>query len=321
MNISSSIGLKGRFRFVMRKASTNEITKELPWTDNIVLDSGLARMSARDQQWGNMCLVGSGNATPLPTDTGLTNFVASSYSVVNDYNGANATVEPYYVSYTRVYRFPEGSATGTLREVALGWANNSAWNKALIVDENGTPTDLVKLADEYLDVYCQVRMYVESSYSGSVQLLDKNDNLQSTHTVTGLPVLIAGYGSHPSAFGSLNYTINNLSTRLFDGTIGSSLVSRPNGGQLDYNGYNGSGIAITYPTATSMLTTMVYGLDSGNGSIRSIYIGRYDNFGYLHGSSSDCCGFKFQIDPPIVKNSTQKLRIQHLLTWGRYTGP
>lgn len=320
MKLSSSIGLKGRFKFVMRKASTNEITKELPWTDNIVLDSGLARMSDQGQQWGNMCLVGSGNATPLPTDTGLTNFVASSLSVVDAYNGANATVEPYYVSFTMVYRFPEGSATGTLREVALGWANNSAWNKALIADENGTPTDLVKLADEYLDVHCQVRMYVESSYSGSVQLLDKNDNVLSTHTVTGLPVLIAGFSSSPHAFGSLTYTTQNRSTRLFDGIIGSSLVSKPNGSAHLYSASNGSGIAITYPTVTSMLTTMVYGLNSGNGNISSIYIGRYDNIGYMNGSAGDCCGFKFQIDPPIVKDDTQKLRIQHLLTWGRFTG-
>ena len=316
MNVHSSIGLKGRFKFVMQKASTGEITKETCWTDNIVLDTGLARMSVSNSIFFDKCLVGSGNSVPLVTDTSLTQFVASSTQIVNKYMSSNATTEPYYLGAVIVFRFAEGVGTGTLREVGLGWSNTNAWNKALIVDNDGNPADLVKLEDEFLDIYCEVRMYVESSYSGSIQLLDKNDNVISEHIVTGLPV-IQNSDFKPSNFGGGWYGVYSSGTKLYTGNMGTSIVTQPNGSELYHYEENGSSLSITYPTQTSMLTEIVYGLSSTIGSIKSCHISRKDNFAYTPFSSSEG-GYKFEFDPPIEKNNTQKLRFRHLLTWGRY---
>lgn len=316
MNVHSSVGLKGRFKFVMQKASTGEITKETCWTDNIVLDTGLARMSVTGSNFFDRCLVGSGNSVPLVTDTSLTQFVASSTQMVNKYMSSNATTEPYYLGAVIVFRFAEGVGTGTLREVGLGWSNVNAWNKALIVDNEGNPTDLVKLEDEFLDIYCEVRMYVESSYSGSIQLLDKNDNVISEHTVTGLPVIQNTY-FEPLNFGGSWYPYYSFGTKLYTGNMGTSIVTQPNGEELAHYEGNGSSFSITFPTQTSMLTEIVYGLNSAIGSIKSCHISRKDNFSHTP-YSSWAGGYKFEFNPPIEKNNTQKLRFRHLLTWGRY---
>lgn len=314
MKISTALGLQARFKFVLHKASTGEISNELPWTRNIVLDSGLARMS--QGHWVDRCMVGSGNTVPLPTDTSLTSFVASTTTITSITQQLNSTVEPYYTAYTVCFRFNEGVGTGTLREVGLGWTDDRAWNKALILDNDGNPTDLVKLADEFLDIYCQIRVYAQSSYSGTVKLYDKNGTELSTHTVTGLPVIIGG-GLNFSRFGDGTYTTAGSGFTFYDGNIGTSLTSTPNGSYFDMSNIT---TTVTYPTTTSMLTTTVAGLDKLNGSIRSLFIKRKDTFGATYNMWDVSDGYKFQFDPPIVKNNTQKLQIRHLLTWGRFTG-
>ena len=75
MNLEMNNEVGARFKLVARKASTEEITRETDWFQNIVLDTGLARMSVG--VYIDRCCVGTGNSTPVATQTQLDTFKAS----------------------------------------------------------------------------------------------------------------------------------------------------------------------------------------------------------------------------------------------------
>lgn len=294
-----------RFKFIVRKACDDSIARETEWFHNLVLDTGLARMSVG--QWIDRCCVGTGNSTPVATQTALDAFVASTTTWQATSTAVQVTTAPYYYSATVTWRFAQGVAAGNISEVGLGWGNTTLWNRALIKDSNGNPTTITVLADEYLDVVSEVRVYPAQSLSGSFNLLDKTGAVISTHTYTGIPSLSGGasvvFNKVYLGWG----TNDSWYPAVYSGNIGT-ITTEPSA-KLG-NGYP----AITYPTATSCKCIATFDLNTANGTHKSLSLPVYNLC-----SVSLTTGYQLQISPTITKTSAQIMTYTFELSWGRYT--
>lgn len=298
MNVQINNYIGARFKLVARKASTEEITRETEWFKNIVLDTGLNQMSVGT--WIDRVRVGSGNSTPVASQTQLDNTIASTTTVLNGSSSVSkqTTTSPYYVAAKRTYRFAEGVAAGNISEVGCGWGTGLAlWNRALVKDLNGTPTTITVLSDEFLDVIVEVRYYPTQSFSGSFNLLDKTGGIVSSHTYTGIP-----------KFDETNTTeFTKVSGRvlyLYSGSMNG--VTTPPTSSL-----GGVATTSTYPSSTKLTCTSSIPLTTANGSIKTAML-------YFNTITSDSSAYKFEIEPPIVKTDKMVLSFTLSISWHRY---
>ena len=303
MNVQINNSVGARFKLVARKASTEEITRETEWFKNIVLDTGLNRMSVGT--WIDRVRVGSGNSTPVASQTQLDNTIASTSTVLSgsELTSKQTTTSPYYAAAKRTYRFAEGVAAGNISEVGCGWGTGLAlWNRALVKDLNGNPTTITVLSDEFLDVIVEVRYYPTQSFSGSFNLLNKTGGIVSSHTYTGLPQFLEASVSFIKVAG--------VSIYLYSGSMNNETTSPTS--TLG----NVSAIS-TYPFPKTLTCTSSFPLAVANGSIRTV---RQTFNTITSASSTTGSAYKFEIDPPIVKTDQMVLSFTFSISWDRYEG-
>ncbi|WP_180122917.1 hypothetical protein [Acinetobacter sp. YH12086] len=302
-NIEMQVGAK--FKIAVKKH--NKVIKETGWSDNIVLDSGLSRMSVG--RWIDRCCVGTGNSTPLASQTMLDNFVAASTTAKGSSAVANTAAQPYYYGQRIVWGFSVGSATGNISEVGLGWGNYDLWNRALIRDIAGNPTTITVLSDEVLEVTSEVRCYPASSISGGFQLVDKNDNLISSHSYVGLPTI-----ANASVFITDKITLGYSGGNSVLYTASASNVAMPTGLTtipVMYGDNAADANNTTYPTTTSAKAICTFPPSRANFDHRFIFLRNnlLANMGI---------GYKLEITPPIPKTNTESLTYEFVMSWGRY---
>lgn len=304
MNVQINNSVGARFKLVARKASTEEITRETEWFKNIVLDTGLNRMSVGT--WIDRVRVGSGNSTPVASQTQLDSTIASTNTVLNgsELISKQTSTLPYYVAAKRTYRFPEGVAAGNISEVGCGWGTGSdLWNRALVKDLNGDPTTITVLSDEFLDVIVEVRHYPTQSFSGSFNLLDKAGQIVSSHTYTGLPQFAEG--ASPT-FNKVTGTF----VQLYSGDM-NGVVTTPSSPLASLSTVS------TYPSPRTLTFTNSFPLNTANGSIKTVQqLFTTISIASTYGGSS----YKFEIDPPIVKTDQMVLSFTTSISWDRYEG-
>lgn len=303
MNVQINNSVGARFKLVARKASTEEITRETEWFKNIVLDTGLNQMSVGT--WIDRVRVGSGNSTPIASQTQLDNTIASTTTVQTSGSiTKQTTTSPYYVAAKITYRFAEGVAAGNISEVGCGWgAGLALWNRALVKDLNGNPTTITVLSDEFLDVIVEVRYYPTQSFSGNFNLLNKVGEIVGSHTYTGLP-----------EFAETNIVpfskLNGVRVDLYSGVMNS--ITTPPSGSLGY-----STTTPTYPSPKTLTCTTSFPLNTANGSIKTIR----QTFTTISTTTSYAgSAYKFEIDPPIVKTNLMVLSFTFSISWDRYEG-
>lgn len=304
MNVQINNSVGARFKLVARKASTEEITRETEWFKNIVLDTGLNQMSVGT--WIDRVRVGSGNSTPVASQTQLDNTIASTTAVLSGSESVlkQTTTSPYYVAANRTYRFAEGVAAGNISEVGCGWGTGlDLWNRALVKDLNGDPTTITVLSDEFLDVIVEVRYYPTQSFSGNFNLLDKTGGVVSNHTYTGLPQF--------SESTSVNFNkVSGTRTHLYSGSMNSVDTSPTS--ELGYVNPNS-----TYPSPKTLTCTTSFPLTVANGSIKTVR----QLFNTISSASTNSgSAYKFEIDPPIVKTDQMILSFTFSISWDRYEG-
>jgi len=297
MNLNIHTGLGARFKLQVRKLGTNKITKESAWSDNIVLDSGLARMSVGT--WIDRCCVGTGNSMPVASQVALDNFLASTTTNSSKVISLQTVTAPYYSQITQKWSFGIGVAAGNISEIGLGWGNANLWDRALVKDASGNPTTITVLADEYLDVTSEIRIYPKASVKGAFNLLDKTGAVKSTHNYAGIPYL-----SRTVDYANGKLTFDYV--RLYAGDMGGSATSQPTG-IMSIGGLN-----ITYPTPTSAQCIATFSLNNANNSHRSITL----TIGGL--GIHEHTLYKMQIDPPITKTNLQVMTYTVTMSWGRY---
>lgn len=306
MNFQANIQVGALFKLIVHKGNPEQPSKETSLFHNLVLDAGLDRLSVGSAI--NRVCVGSGNSAPVVTQTALDAFIASTTTTQgSDISGTQVATSPYYYWVRRTYRFGEGIAAGNLSELGIGWSNTNLFNRALIKDANSNPTTITVLADEFLDVVVELRLYPKMSFTNSFNLLDKLGNIISTHTVTGMP-LFATAGS--LILGPVSICKDqNGDFKMFSGDMGAGVNVYPAGTEYITSSAN---ITISYPSGRSCKAQVKFPLNLGNGTHRSFFapVKLVSNGAHF--------GYKCQIDPPIYKNNTQEIQYSFTLNWDRY---
>jgi hypothetical protein len=303
-NLGVQVGAK--FKLVVHKGDGKPV-RETSWFHNLVLDSGLDRLSVGPPY--DRCCVGTGNSTPTTTQTQLDNFVGSTTTIQAESAGQQTSNTPYYMFNSIQWRFAQGVATGNISEVALGWSNTSLFNRALIKDGNGNPTTITVLSDEYLDVYSEVRGYLNQNISGSFNLLDKVGSVISQHTYIGAAKFV--YGGTNGRLNKLSVYGNSYPHKVWSGVIQSGATSAPSGTS---NGTFVVGTSNSYPTSRKCQAVCTFGLTEANMTHQTIV---FNINGFFSGSGY--ANFQIQISPTIAKTSSQVMTYTVELTWDRYT--
>lgn len=301
------VGLSGRFHLVKRRASDDAIVETREFANRIT-DAGLNR-------WGSggvidRCLVGSGNTPPTVNDVQLANRVATSTTIQNPAVTFAYSAAERWQEYSTGYRFAAGSATGTLAEVGMGWADTGLWSRALIRDTQGNPTSLTLLADEYLDVFYTVRLQFPAADTVGTVTLGGTEhtwtmrpaNLQSGATwgtLFGYP--LAGHSAsyeHASAYtGDLVATANATPTGSMSNFGGPYSVAPYIDGTSAGSFYRDFSATSAAGKNTGSIKTVVFSLSALNGGTQLQWQ----------------CAFT----PVIPKTNTQTLKLTLRVSWAR----
>ena len=311
MNFKIEQQIGARFKLVKHKGNPDKSHYESGWSNNLVLDSGLNRMSVGT--WIDRLSVGSGSSAPIPSQTGLDNRIATTIDRQDWQPILNTTEDPIWYGIRMRYRFAEGVAAGNLSEVGLGWADNSMWNRALIRDQDGTPVTVTVLSDEFLDVITEIKVYPLMNFNGAFTLRNKDGQPISSHTYLGRTILPDSSRITPN-FSRVEFTGNWSSKPMQISPNQLTAGYSDNGGSGIYHSRNGQ--TSTWPTTTSHRQTISLYLDTNNYSHRSMSV-------YLWGLIVDSypnIGYKWEIDPPITKTNLNTMTYSYEISWSRYTG-
>jgi len=300
--IECKAGMAGYYRLVATNAKTGKQRVLADWFPNLITDAGLNYLGSRTDDNLDYCQVGSGSAAPTNADTGLAAFVAETNTTQASSSGAQSSA-PYYGWRRVTKRFGEGVAAGNLTEVGMcadPLANGiSLFSRALILDGGGNPTTVTVLANEFLDVTYELRLYPPLTDVVSTV----NDGLDS-YTVTTRASGVTSttwYWSHAIGvgIGSLNTQID----RAYDGAIGA-ITSNPSGVSNDSDSNSVDGYS---NNSLERSGSYYFGLNTANFSIRSL------SWGFLYMGA-----YQSEFDPPISKDNTKDLTIGVKVSWGRY---
>lgn len=295
MNIH--LQLAGRFKFTVRKANSNEPVSETPWMDNMILNGGLNRFGVGFV--ASRCLVGSGALAPVATQTSLQTQIAHTDSITSTQQSANS-IPPYRGRQVRTFRFSAGVAQGTIREVGIGWGvDNDLWCRALVVDANGTPTSIVVLADEILDVTYELRIYPD--------LVDKVFESQigaDTYNCVLRAATVTGHG-WTTPMNGLFVGESLGGTKVYNGALGP-VTEEPSGVNV---GAPAPVLAAYVNNSLQRTSTTPFDINTGNlpGGITAWYV------------PSSAGSYKVAFSPAIPKDNTKSMTLGMTFSWGRYS--
>lgn len=150
--------ISGQFDLKVYDAYTGKLTKSRSFP-NLITNQGLIAYCGGGNI-GNFtypCVcVGNGTSTPTPDDTTLASHLVNSGGFPELWQSLIAPTAPDWVSgVSGTVRFNAGTFDGTtLSEIGItnGASGNPVWCRALILDEQGLPSSVTVLANEYLDV-------------------------------------------------------------------------------------------------------------------------------------------------------------------------
>ena len=319
------LGFSGRFDLTAHKVRLDQDgnpvltgeSRQLASFDNLILDAGLERIGTNSAMDG--CCVGTGNSTPVATQTQLDSLLGVTTTINESGRGAAKTdAAPFWSTHYYVYRFAAGKATGNLSEVGIGWGADpnaktmaGLWSRALIKDASGNPTTITVLADEILDVRYTLQLQVPvNDVTGTVKIgADSYDYIIRPAKVTtrrqyeneGWNAEFVGYQTGFNLSGTTNQGI-------YAGIIGD-VKDTPTGERQ----YASTFVTDSYATGSKQAKIFLnLGLNDGNvsGGIRSILV------------QVALCAFQIQFSrvsdgATIPKDNTKTLKIPFVVSWGR----
>lgn len=310
MNINMNVGVGGLFKFEVYKAKNDELVKETDWFHNLVLDQGLDLMAT--ENWFYGCVLGTDGTAPDVGQTKLGNQVASARNRDGFSHGIYNKDGICYLWQRRRWRFKAGTFNNTtLAEVAITSSNTQkCWNRALITDANGKPTTITLLKDEYLDVTCEVRCYLNlEDVTGSFDVIDKNGNILKTiETITRPVCLNQNVSYYLDEKLSSWVCANNYPAILTEQKIGPVNSSFNSGFTYQSANYNTKKILPYVAGSQKSTTEIVFELDQGNK-------GKWIT---LFTSSQYYPSWQIGFSEAIQKTNTQVMTIRVTISWGRY---
>ena len=193
-------GLSGYFHVQLINAETGLIKQELRFKNRLTngcLDGiGSGLFSIGLTVGFNALAVGTGNSTPLVTNTSLDNELVRTTSDggIADVVGSNSSPEYAFVRRTRV--FTTAQANGNLRELGFftSPSGGTLMNRSLFRDSAGNPTTIVKTSQDILVVIYEWRLSApQNDQTGSLLYFNNTESSnwilrpqgvnQSTHWV------------------------------------------------------------------------------------------------------------------------------------------
>lgn len=278
---------------------------------NMILNSGLREIGTNNY-YMDYCNVGSSNTPVTATQTSLGNRLhySNTSGPGNNATGAdNSDPENRFIFKRRVVRFnPTGSAYN-ISEIGFGWnTTGSLFNRALVLDTNGNPTTISVLANEYLDITYEVRLYPPTQiFSGTFTPTGKDTQTRTwTACAAGdgglLTYSIIGWVLE----GNFKNIYTNDWTKASSGAMGNLFFDLNSGSGIQYQATsNVSGILDS--VENKIFYTAYFGLDRANftNGIKSIRF-------YAPGPS-----IKMEFNIPFMKTNTDDISITIAYSWGR----
>lgn len=272
------------------------VTSSTGWFKNLITDIGLDRRAGYSDLLAR-CMVGTGNTTPTFSDVNLANQIASTTSSSTSSVG-RSTSSPYYAYITKVYTFAQGSVSGNISEVGVGWGvSNSLFSRSLIRDGEGNPTTITVLSSEILRVTYQLRYYAPLVDVTGVVTINSID-----YTWTARAAEVVSSSDWTAADRAESFTFANVNN-VYDGYIGS-ITGAPSGSSnstipLSVGSYSNGSFSLNY--------TLTIGIDKGNfaAGVGAVLF------------TSGCSRFQIGFSPKIPKTSNDTLSIAFTHGWGR----
>lgn len=306
MNLDTDLRVGGIFKCVVRNGETHEVVRETPEFNNMVLDTGISQMFIGE--WISGISIGKGTDEPIPTQTNLTNYSSRTTSVAVSSIPYVASTSPYYWSATRVYRFGVGTLNGTYTEVGASWSTSSCWSRSLIKNSLGVAEGIQVNSDEYLDVYLEVRVYLNPSVQ-TISSVDGSGNVLAEHTVQVFPVMVVsnnrGATFAANKISGVNLGISNVDISEDIGTTVGDIS-----GYAVQNTYGEKQVTMSLLLPGSLQNTSHLWVQI---NIRNLMATTFNT------TMSSGGGLKMKITPPIVKTSDKTVLYSVTLSISRYT--
>lgn len=295
--------LSGFFRFEAVNADTGEKRLLSDWQPNLITNEGLEQIGSGPVI--THVQVGSGQSTPNINDTALVALVAQTSTLVGaGANGASPT-EPYYGFTRRTFRFPMGAAQGNLSEVGIRGASSNLFSRSLIKDGNGDPTTITVLANEFLDVTYELRVYAPTA------------DVTSQFTIGSDTYDCTVRAAH---CGNAIFWSTSLATH------GANAISSSGSGAQGCTAYNGEVGSVTQgPSGTSTPCAVTQKAYTANNKYIEVDCDLDLNSGNLSGGirslrfTSNIGSYQARFDPPIPKDNLRTLKMTVRFHWARQT--
>lgn len=233
LNAQFNASIHNRFDIEVIDACTGEI-KQKAYAENIILNQLWTRMfnaMAANRIWNNQIHWGTGTATPVATDTGLTTFGGYITPVVDGVPKYDPVTGIYAVKKKAVMTETVGVGS-TISEVGIGYGTTAATGctKALLKDMNGNTISILKTSTDIINIYATVYFHIPEAYRAFIKFDTKNYFLKWATGTGDTPF----YGSY-----DIGLRISNLT---------------------------GMGVALTLDAATKKLTATFGRLAAANGN-------------------------------------------------------
>jgi hypothetical protein len=323
-------GLYGEYKLKVLRPDRS-VRWESGKSPNLIVTSGLRGLYTNNNtlaDFGSVrrtCHVGSGSDAPALGQTSLINRIASktyntgsgdsSSSNLHRYDAENPT--DYHIQQRITWQFSQGAAAGNLSEVGVGYGSGvkdgNLFSRALILDQNGNPTTITVLSDEFLIVEYRFSIYpfINGEVSG---------------TVDGYNFRIYPVGATANAWG--------CSSTRFDATSSGNLTTFISTDPLDDPfditsssmagtdiGVNAASVSNVNYDETNHTVIKRFSFSPTEGNQLSPNPIRTIRHRGLFGGATNGGAWAVEFTPGLEKDDTKTLTIDYLMSWGNYTPP
>lgn len=333
--MQANMGMAGEFRVLVKRADGS--TKiDTGYQKNLILDQGLNALGRTDKiNLMTSCVIGSGNSTPIVTQTGLDSLITGvgAETIINSKSSAYTSGDRFYKVYAeRKYLFNNLNNVN-VSEVGLCPIYRSPSDyllatRALIKDSKGNPTTITVLSGETLQVFYRLWViYDTQDITGTLNLLDGAGGLEPYNFKARLASVgnSSAYVGSDSTNGEFRVIGSSLTDFYNSRSPGQSYASMStfSGDIADIKNIPATGLLVYVDSFSSLENYVVgsykkivncdFAISTSNGLVRSLLIRSSMGWWQIRfGSVAD--------DSPITKTSTQTLSIPIEFSWGRYEG-
>lgn len=269
---------------------------ESPWFDNLLLDSGLDLLGTTNDlgQCLAACQVGQGTLAPSISDTALDDYLTGTanrvqFIDVSDYTG------PYYVGRRAKFHFPAGTfSTQRVTEIAIAQGPNQGdtlFARVLV------PHELTVLANEVLDIFYELRLYLDT---GDVSYAQPIAGVDTTGLIR--PARLTSVALPSDRF------LSTEGLTVWDGALGDKTFI-PGGSH-----FAASNITLDAYTPGTFYRDIRFALGTGEGNFSTGIAAVLTNSVNSEANPS----FQMSFNPPIAKNAQRYLGLTLRYAWGRH---